>query len=53
MYKLTNIKFFDELTKRDYYYINLATNIANESKFDSSKRIGAVLLGQGKCVFRR
>lgn len=53
MYKIVNIKSIEDLTKKDWYYINLATEVAKNSKFETCKRLGAVLIGKGKCVFQR
>ncbi len=52
-YKLNSIKPLDELTSKDWYYLNTATSVAEKSNFDSSKRLGAVIVGQGNCLLCR
>ncbi len=50
MYKFISIKPLEQLSSKDWYYLNLATHIAEKSNFDSSKRLGAVIVGKGQCL---
>lgn len=52
MYKTTNFNYLENLTSKDWIYLNLAKNIAENSKFDSSKKLGAVILSRGKCLLQ-
>jgi hypothetical protein len=49
-YKLVSVQNLDSLRNKDWFYLNMASNVAEDSKFDSSKRLGAVIVGQGKCL---
>jgi hypothetical protein len=49
MYSFKSIVPLDELRNKDLFYLNLAINRAEESKFDSSKRMGACIV-EGKGI---
>jgi hypothetical protein len=49
----TNITPMINLTNKDWKYINAAADIAEKSRFDSSKRLGACIIGKGSCLLCR
>jgi hypothetical protein len=50
-YKLNKITPIKNLGNRDLRYLDMAIEMAEKSLFDSSKRLGAVLLGKGIYCF--
>jgi hypothetical protein len=55
MYALTHYKLFSitplcEVKPKDLKYINVATNAAEKSCFNSPMRLGACIEGKGQCL---
>ncbi len=46
-YKVQKTTLISDLSNKDLRYLNMAIEMAEKSQFDSSKRLGAVLIGKG------
>lgn len=53
MYVITKITPLNEINSKDYKALQLAIHQAEKSLFNSSRRLGACLVVQGKCILRR
>lgn len=52
-YKIVKITPLSELKNKDWRYLNIANQAAEKSIFESSKRLGACIVGKGQCLLCR